>query len=113
MTAEAQREQRYQSFVSKVHNERAELNEAYRNLKAQEQLITLFQAEIRPALKENQELTESGLQLKDLNLLQILAVQDRVLRSQSDFEEEELEYWKSVFDLEKSVGAPITTGEQP
>ena len=113
MTAEAQREQLYQSFVSKVHDDRAELNEAYRNLKAQEQLITLFQAEIRPALEENQELTESGLQLKDLNLLQILAAQDRVLRTQSEFLEEELEYWKSAFDLEKSVGAPITTGERP
>ncbi len=113
MTAEAQREQLYQSFVSKVHDDRAELNEAYRNLKAQEQLITLFQTEIRPALEDNQELTESGLQLKDLNLLQILAAQDRVLRSQSGFVEEELEYWKSAFDLEKSVGAPITNGERP
>ena len=113
MSAEAQREQLYQAFVSKVHDERAELNEAYRNLKAQEQLIALFQSEIRPALEENQELTESGLQLKDLNLLQILAAQDRVLRTQSEFVEEELEYWKSAFDLEKSVGAPITTGERP
>jgi len=53
------------------------------------------------------------LQLKDLNLLQILAAQDRILRSQSDFVQGELEYWKSVFDLEKSVGAAISTGEQP
>ena len=113
MTAEAQRDQLYQSFASKVHDDRAELNEAYRNLKAQEELITLFQAEISPALEDNQELTESGLQLKDLNLLQILAAQDRVLRSQSEFVEEELEYWKSAFDLEKSVGAPITNGERP
>lgn len=113
MSAEAERDRVYQSFVAKVHAERADLNEAYRSVKTQEQFITLFQSEIRPALEENRELTESGLQLKDLNLLQILAAQDRVLRSQSDFVEGELEYWKSVFDLEKSVGAAISTGEQP
>lgn len=113
MSAEAERDRLYQSFVSKMHETRAEMNEAYRSLKAQEQLITLFQSDIRPALEENRQLTETGLQLKDLNLLQILAAQDRVLRSQSDFVQEELEYWKSVFDLEKSVGAPIATGEGP
>lgn len=113
MSAEAERDRLYESFVSKMHESRAELNEAYRNLKAQEQLITLFQSDIKPALEENRQLTETGLQLKDLNLLQVLAAQDRVLRSQSEFVEEELEYWKSVFDLEKSVGAPITTGDRP
>jgi outer membrane protein TolC len=113
MSAEAERDRLYKSFVSKMHESRAELNEAYRNVKAQEQLITLFQSDVKPALEENRQLTEIGLQLKDLNLLQILAAQDRVLRSQSDFLEEELEYWKSVFDLEKSVGAPITTGDRP
>jgi outer membrane protein, heavy metal efflux system len=113
MSAEAERDRLYESFISKVHETRAEMNEAYRNLKAREQLITLFQSDIKPALEENRELTETGLQLKDLNLLQILAAQDRVLRSQSEFVEEELEYWKSVFDLEKSVGAPIPTGDRP
>lgn len=113
MSAEAERDRLYESFVSKLHENRAEMNEAYRSLKAQEQLITLFQTDIRPALEENRQLTETGLQLKDLNLLQILAAQDRVLRSQSEFVEEELQYWKSVFDLEKSVGAPITTGDRP
>ena len=113
MSAEAERDQLYQSFVSKLHESRAELNEAYRDLKAQEQLITLFQSDIKPALDENRQLTETGLQLKDLNLLQVLAAQDRVLRSQGDFVNTELEYWNSVFELEKSVGAPITTGDQP
>lgn len=113
MSAEAERDRLYQSFVAKVYAERAELNEAYRNAKAQERLINLFQSEIGPTLEENKELTESGLQLKDLNLLQILAAQDRVLRSQSQFVEAELEYWKSVFELEKSVGAPIATGGRP
>jgi outer membrane protein TolC len=113
MSAESERDRLHESFVSKMHESRAELNEAYRNLKAQEQLITLFQSDIKPALEENRQLTETGLQLKDLNLLQILAAQDRVLHSQSDFVEEELQYWKSVFDLEKSIGAPITTGDRP
>jgi cobalt-zinc-cadmium efflux system outer membrane protein len=113
MSAEAERDRLYQAFVSQMHESRAELNEAYRNLKAQEQLIKLFQSDIKPALEENRQLTETGLQWKDLNLLQILAAQDRVLRSQSDFVQEELEYWKSVFDLEKSLGAPITTGDRP
>ena len=113
MRAEADRQRIYDSFVAKMHDKRAELNEAYRNLKAQEQLMQVFRTGIQPALDENRELMESAFQLRDLNLFQILTTQDRVLRTQSEFVQAELEYWKSVFDLEKSVGAPITTGAKP
>ena len=112
-TAEADRDRLYATYVAKLHDRRADLYEAYRNLEAQEELIQIFQTSIRPALDENRTLTEAGFQLKELNLLQILTTQDRVLQSQSEFVSEELQYWQSVFDLEKAVGAPISTGVKP
>lgn len=111
--SEADRDRLYATYVAKLHDRRADLNEAYRNVKAQEELIQIFQTTIRPALEENKQLTEAGFQLKELNLLQILTTQDRVLRSQSEFISSELQYWQSVFDLEKAVGAPISTGVKP
>lgn len=110
---EADRERLYDAYVAKVHEKRAELNEAYRNLLAQERLIQVFHTNIQPALDENRELMESAFRLKDVNVLQVLTAQDRALRTQSEFVQAELEYWKSVFDLEKSVGAPIMTGAKP
>ena len=112
-SAEADRDRLYATYTAKLHDRRADLYEAYRNLKAQEELIQIFQDTIRPALDENRTLTEAGFQLKELNLLQILTTQDRVLQSQSEFISEELQYWQSVFDLEKAVGAPISTGVKP
>lgn len=111
--AEAERDRLYAEYVAKLHDRRADLNEAFRNLKAQEELIQIFQTNIRPALDESTTLTEAGFQLKEMNLLQILATQDRVLRSQSELVSAQLEYWQSVFDLEKAVGAPISTGVKP
>ena len=111
--AEAERDRLYAAYIAKLHDRRADLNEAYRNLKAQQELIQLFQTTIRPALDENQALVEAGFQMKELNLLQILTTQDRVLRTQSDFVSAQLQYWQSVFDLEKALGAPISTGVKP
>ena len=111
--SEADRDRLYAAYIAKLHDHRADLNEAYRNVKAQEELIQMFQTTILPALEENKQLTEAGFQLNELNLLQILTTQDRVLRSQSEFISSELQYWQSVFDLEKAVGAPISTGAKP
>ena len=111
--AEAERDTVYATYIARLHDRRSDLNEAYRNVKAQEELIQIFQTTIRPALDENKKLIEAGFQLKELNLLQILTTQDRVLRSQGDFVSAELQYWQSVFDLEKAVGAPISTGVKP
>jgi len=111
--AEAERDNVYANYIATLHDRRSDLNEAYRNVKAQEELIQIFQTTIRPALDENQQLIEAGFQLREMNLLQILTTQDRVLRTQSDFVSAELQYWQSVFDLEKAVGAPISTGVKP
>ena len=111
--AEAERDRLYAAYIAKLHDRRADLNEAYRNLKAQQELIQIFQTTIRPALDENKALLEAGFQMKELNLLQILTTQDRVLRTQSDFVSAQLQYWQSVFDLEKALGAPISTGVKP
>lgn len=106
--AEAERNRARDAFVAALHGDRAELNEAYRSLKAQEQLLAIFDSKIQPALDDNARLTEDALQLRDFNLLQLITTQDRVLRMRRDYLNAQLEYWRSVFELEKATGAPVS-----
>ncbi len=105
---EALRDKLKEGFTAQVHSARADLNEAVRNLRAQERLIRLYETSIRPALEENAELTEAGIQVGEFNLLQLITTQDKVLKSRKEFVDAELEYWKAVIDLESAIGAPIT-----
>jgi cobalt-zinc-cadmium efflux system outer membrane protein len=105
---EATRDQRREGFTALVLQDRAELNEAYRNLRAQEGLIRLYQETTEPALNENLELTEAGFEMKEFNLLQLLTTQDRVFKSRRQFIEAQLAYWEAVFDLERALGARLS-----
>lgn len=108
---EGTRDQLRDGFTAKVHLARAELNEAYRNLQAQERLIRLYRDSIQPTLDENVELTEAGFQLGEFNLVQLVTTQDKVLRSRREFVNAELEYWKAAFDLEAAIGAHLSEAE--
>jgi len=104
---EAAREKLRELFVARVHLARAEVNEAYRNLQGQERLVRLFQDVIRPALEESEQLTDAAVAVGDVNVLQFVTAQDKVLRSRRDFLDAQLEYWKAVFDLERALGARL------
>jgi cobalt-zinc-cadmium efflux system outer membrane protein len=110
-TRAAERDALREAFKAKLHAARAELNESYRNLRAQEWLIKLFQDSIRPALDENAELTEAGFQLREFDLIQLITTQDKVLRSRQDFIDAELEYWKSAADLQLAIGTSLSEAE--
>jgi cobalt-zinc-cadmium efflux system outer membrane protein len=101
---EAARERLRQAFVAKVHESRAEVNEAYRNLRAQERLIKIFRETIKPALDANAALTEAGFDKGEFSLLQLVTTQDKILKSRREFLDAQLEYWKAVFDLEQALG---------
>jgi outer membrane protein TolC len=105
---EATRDKVRDEFTAKVHSVEADLNEAYLNLQAQEKLIQLFQGSIQPTLDENARLTEAGFQVGELNLIELIATQDKVLRSRRDYVEAELDYWRSVADLEAVLGVRLT-----
>lgn len=105
---EAARDKVRDQFTAKLHSVEAEINEAYRNLQAQEKLIQLFKDSIQPALEENAQLTEAGFQVGELNLTQLIATQDKVLRSRRDYLDAELEYWKSLADLEAVSGVRMS-----
>lgn len=108
---EGTRDKLLDAFTAKVHSARADLNEAYRNLQAQERLIRLYRDSIQPTLDENVELTEAGFQLGEFNLVQLVTTQDKVLRSRREFVNAELEYWKAAFDLEAAIGAHLSEAE--
>jgi cobalt-zinc-cadmium efflux system outer membrane protein len=112
---EAKRDKVRDEFTAKLHAVEADLNEAFRNLQAQEQLVRLFKDSIQPALEENAQLTEAGFQVGELNLIELIATQDRVLKSRRDYVDTELEYWKAVVDLEavSGVRVPDKTGVKP
>jgi outer membrane protein TolC len=105
---EATREKLREEFTALVHRARAEVNEAYRNLRAQERLIRFFQQSVQPALDENTELTEAGFEMGEFNLVQLITTQDKVLKSRRELLEAQLEYWKAVFDLEQALGVRLT-----
>jgi cobalt-zinc-cadmium efflux system outer membrane protein len=109
---EANRDKLREGFIAKVHTARAELNESYRNLRAQERLIHLYQDAIKPALDENVELTESGFQLREFDLVQLITTQDKVLKARRDFVSSELEYWMAATDLELAIGARLSEAEK-
>jgi len=109
---EANREKLREGYTAKVHAARAELNESYRNLRAQERLIHLYQDTIKPALDENVELTESGFEVREFNLIQLITTQDKVLKARRDFVSSELEYWMAATDLEVAVGARLSEAEK-
>jgi cobalt-zinc-cadmium efflux system outer membrane protein len=108
---QANRDRLREGFTAKVHAARAELNEAYRNLRAQERLIHLYQDTIKPTLDENVELTESGFQLKEFNLVQLITTQDKVLKARRDFVASELDYWRAAMDLELTMGVRLSEAE--
>lgn len=108
---EATRDKLREGFTAKVHAARAEMNEAYRSLRAQERLIRLYQDSIRPALDENAELIDAGFQLGEFNLVQLMTTQDKVLISRREFVISELEYWKAAVNLEMAIGAPLAEAE--
>lgn len=104
---EATRDKQREAFSALMLQGRAEVNEAYRSLRAQEGLIRLYQETTEPALNENLELTEAGFEMKEFDLLQLLTTQDRIFKSRRQFVEAQLAYWKAVFDLERAIGARL------
>jgi outer membrane protein TolC len=107
MRLEAARERLHDAFGATVHAARAEVADALRALRAHERLVRLFEDEIRPVLDENAQLTGAALELGDVNVLQFVLAQTRVLKSRREFIEARLDYWKAVFDLERALGARV------
>lgn len=108
---EAVRDRVREGFTSKLHAARAEANEAYRSLRAQERLIRLFEESVRPALEENARLTEAGFEIGELNLIHVITTQDKVLKSRREYLESQLDYWKAAFDLERALGKRVAGDE--
>lgn len=109
---EAAREKVRESFVARVYAARAEVNEALQALQGQERLVRLHDEIVRPALEENARLTNAALELGDVNVLQFVTAQDKVLKSRDEFLRTQLEYWKAVFDLERALGARVEDVEE-
>jgi outer membrane protein TolC len=87
------------------------VQEARERLLAQERLVRIFEDTVRPVLEENATLTDAALQLGDVNVLQFVTAQDRVLRGRREFVDARLEYWKAAFDLERALGARLADVE--
>ncbi|MFO0982219.1 MAG: TolC family protein [Planctomycetota bacterium] len=101
---EANRARLREEFRSRVYRGRAEVNEALRSLRAQQRLITIYRDTVQPALDENARLTETGVTLGDFNLVQLIATQDKALRTRREFLAARLEFGSALFELERSLG---------
>jgi len=104
---EAERERLRTDFKAALHQGRAEVVSAFRDLKAEEKLIRLYEETIRPALEESVRLAEAGIESREFNLLQVITTQEKVLRARRENIDALLRYWKAAFDLERALGASI------
>jgi outer membrane protein TolC len=104
---EAGRDKLRDAFAARVHAARAEVQEAHARLVAQQRLVQIFEDSVRPALEENAALTDAAVELGDVNVLQFVTAQDKVLRGRREFVDARLEYWKAAFDLERALGARL------
>ena len=93
---------------ARIYLGQAELGEALRNLRAQQRLIAIYHDAVQPALDENARLTEAGVALGDFDLVQLIASQDKALRTRSEFLAARLELGSAVFELERSIGLRLS-----
>ena len=105
---EAARDKLRETFAAKVHAARAEVGEALRDPPgAGAPGAALRGRRSRPALDENAQLTDAALELGDVNVLQFVTAQSKVLKGRREVIEARLDYWKAVFDLERALGSRI------
>ena len=105
---EADRERLRMAYMAALHQGRAEVAEAFRDLKAAERLIRLYEETIRPALEESVSLAEAGIESREFNLLQTITTQEKVLRARRENVEALLDYWQAAFDLERALGTSLS-----
>jgi outer membrane protein, heavy metal efflux system len=103
----ADRDRLREAFRAEVHLGRAELNAALRSLRAEQRLLAIHQDSVQPALDENARLTESGVALGEFNFVQLVATQDKALRTQREFLAARLEFAAAAFELERSIGMSL------
>jgi cobalt-zinc-cadmium efflux system outer membrane protein len=106
-TSTADRDRLREAFRTQIHLGRAEVNEALRSLRAQQRLIAIYRDSVQPALDENARLTEAGVALGEFNLVQLIATQDKALRTRREFLAARLEFGSAAFELERSIGMSL------
>ena len=105
---EADRARLREEFRARVYRGQTELNEALRSLRAQHRLIAIYRDTVQPALDENARLTEAGVALGNFNLVQLIATQDKALRTRREFLSARLELGSALFELERSLGERLS-----
>jgi cobalt-zinc-cadmium efflux system outer membrane protein len=114
----AERDRARDEYAAALFVARSELNTSLKRIESQERLIQLFRTSIQPALEENVKLTEAAFELREFNLAQWVATQDKVFKSRRDYIDAQLEYWSAVIDLETLLEIhlariPKPTGDKP
>jgi cobalt-zinc-cadmium efflux system outer membrane protein len=109
---EARRDQLRDSYRTRLHAALGEAHDARRRLDAAGRLLLAFEQSVRPVLDENVRLTEAAFELGQVDLLQLVTTQDRVLRARMDYLLDQLAYREAWFDLEQALGAPLPRAGQ-
>ncbi len=100
----AERDRLREAFRTELHLGRAQVHAALRSLRAQQRLISVYRDSVQPALDENARLTEAGVALGEFNLVQLIATQDKALRTRAEFLAARLQFGSAAFELERSIG---------
>lgn len=105
---EAERARLREAFRAQVYRGQSELSAALRSLRAQQRLIAIYRDTVQPALDENARLTEAGVALGNFDLVQLIATQDKSLRTRREFLSAQLELGSAWFELERALGVRLS-----
>ena len=100
----AARLQRRREYVALVHAARADFHSAWVQWETLDAELKLYFAEIAPRLDRSMELAERAFKEGELDLLQVLLLQGRVLRAKQEVMARLRDFHRSKIEVERNLG---------
>lgn len=104
----AQRDQVRAQYVATLHQLRSDAASALAAVRLAKLEVETQEQQVLPLLKRNQDLFEGAFKARELSVLDLIVVQDRVLRARQDYLESVVTYGKAMIELEAAIGAPLS-----
>lgn len=100
----AERRQKRHEYIALLHEARSELYDAWERLETLDGELSFYFSDIGPRLDRSLKLTEDAFEAGDLDLLQVLLLQSRVLTSKREILEMLRDYHLAKTDLMQALG---------
>jgi len=105
----AERERARADYVARLFDLRAQAHEARAAMRRAKIELDAQDADVMPLVKRGEELLESALRARELNVLDWVAGEERALRARQAHLESVVRYQKSVVEFEAATGWPLAS----